>query len=226
MTDIIEQIDAVIAEPVVAALCGWCDEPVPSSSPTIDFCDESHQELWFRNGRLSRAAHNAAVGEAQQARAARDAAEVFDAVRVRHDDDMVDAIRYGLSILQRGRRTVPRMPPTTIGIVGADDVPARGVRVRSITFNEVPRFVLHTSEQLAALQESMRAVTEGFAAMFEAFSTAVRPVVDSMRAASAFAQPRPVDPMAQALELRRTRNTGPAQRRRAPRRIDPTRTRR
>lgn len=35
----------------------------------------------------------------------------------------------------------------------------------------------------------------------------------------------PADPMERALWLRRTRNTGPTDRRRAPRRIDPSRTR-
>ena len=62
------------------------------------------------------------------------------------------------------------------------------------------------------------------------WTTEVAPIVTAFVEAAARSgltpKPLPTDPMARALELRRTRNTGPTNHHRAPRRIDPTRTRR
>jgi hypothetical protein len=75
------------------------------------------------------------------------------------------------------------------------------------------------------LGAAVRQLTAAFAAAARAVAEAVRPLAEAAVRAGLIQQP-PVDPMRRALELRRTRNTGPTIHRRPPRRIDPTRSRR
>jgi hypothetical protein len=69
------------------------------------------------------------------------------------------------------------------------------------------------------LGEVIRPAIEQLGRAFAAATEALRPLITTAR-------PTAPDPMAQALERRRNRNTGPRDTRRAPARIDPTRTRR
>lgn len=71
----------------------------------------------------------------------------------------------------------------------------------------------------------MRPIFDEVTRAFQGIADSLRPMVEALQRAGVLDQPA-TDPMARALHLRRTRNTGPAVRERPAARIDPTRTRR
>lgn len=81
-------------------------------------------------------------------------------------------------------------------------------------------------ERMAALQALFADVARIFAESLTASFRATEQAFRGMRAAYMIEDEAPADPKARALALRRSRNTGPAIHRRAPKRIDATRTRR
>lgn len=68
--------------------------------------------------------------------------------------------------------------------------------------------------------EGMRQLGVSFARMTAAMVEATRPLVEVLRASGQFPPELPTDPRERALALRRNRNTGPQQQRRAPRQIN------
>lgn len=76
------------------------------------------------------------------------------------------------------------------------------------------------------LQQVQRTFAEVVAPAFRAAAAAFQPLIAAAQRSGTLPTPLPAEPMARALALRRSRNTGPAARRRAPIRIDPTRTHR
>jgi hypothetical protein len=96
----------------------------------------------------------------------------------------------------------------------------------------VPLLRIWSSDEDArqAVAQTLAELRRAIAAWFEAVAPAVREMCQALAAAYAVHAPdeadqEPTDPMQRALWLRRNRNTGPALRQRAPRRIDPRRGR-
>lgn len=79
---------------------------------------------------------------------------------------------------------------------------------------------------LARLEVGMRPIFDEIGRAFRGLAESLRPAIEALQRAGVLVEPSPADRMAYALHLRRTRNTGPADRRRPPARIDPARTRR
>lgn len=98
--------------------------------------------------------------------------------------------------------------------------PAVGRYIQTLRLQ--PRIDFDIRVNWAPLNEAFRTIARAVTQAAEA----LRPVIEALQRDGALPKPLPIDPKARALELRRTRNTGPTARQRAPRRIDPTRTRR
>jgi hypothetical protein len=118
-------------------------------------------------------------------------------------------------------------------------VARRAAVARTVRERRAARHLIHAGatstynpEQVAAAMREahrqLRAFAEALRPAFEHFGRALADFagqVQRMERAGIIAPESPVDPMERALWLRRNRNTGPALRRHAPRRIDPTRAR-
>lgn len=76
-----------------------------------------------------------------------------------------------------------------------------------------------------SLAHAVRPIGDAIRSLGERLTEAVQPVADVAHRCGLVPEEPPEDPMERALWLRRNRNTGPNQRQRAPRRIDPRRAR-
>ncbi len=81
------------------------------------------------------------------------------------------------------------------------------------------------AQAIEAAGRIFAAVARAVGEAFQQVARSVGPLLEQMEQAGAIEKSLPKDPMLRALELRRNRNTGPAQPVRVPRRIDPRRDR-
>lgn len=211
MTDILDLIDEV-----TAPVCGWCQTPLRVDGASSYFCAERCQFEWQRlQGDVPKEPALADWFVADGRPPARPPA----APMVRHqftiprglqvrDFVEVDLLR-ATSIMARdnGDGTVSlvnaelrRPAPAAAPAPSPPPAPAR----------------------LEGLAQTLEAIGRAFerwgeSGQIEQLAAMVRQLQD----AGVVQQPLPADPRERALELRRNRNTGPAQRRRAPRTIRP-----
>lgn len=103
--------------------------------------------------------------------------------------------------------------------VGAAVVPCRIEQFDTTVYND------HFAEQHAYFAAITTAFTEALNASLRAAAQAIQTLIEGLHVTGVIEDENSPDPKARALQLRRNRNTGPAIHRRAPKRIDATRTR-
>lgn len=200
MTD----LDTTLAAIDAAISCQHCTAALDEDSPSPDFCSQDCQTAWH----------------ATRAQPLVDYREPWWDIALRGVGG--DFARW-------------RPPPPHNEARHGSEAPATQHGPRPVAVDETLYFAEQLQRARIFAETRLQLQTEAATRIGEQLSTAlaelgrglqawaqrVRPVVEQLARVGALPRPRREDPQERALRLVRQRNTGPATRRRAPRRIDP-----
>jgi hypothetical protein len=220
VTDLQSTLDAI--DELAVHHCGWCQNPLADDAPSPDFCNERCQELWSSRQRQSVKPPPAPARTSQP----------LD-IHILPRPDCTCTICSSSTVRPAPAQvyvsTNPDADPNDRGQwqhVGWAEPDALVMRVEP----DISRF----ADRVRRLGELMGASVGMATAAFTAFSEAMRSATVQLADRADLPlhllwpdEPRPdvETPQERALRLRRTRNTGPRPRRRAPRQIDARRAR-